>query len=525
MKKLIFLLLLICFSLVGCGEQTEDSKTNTPEPKTQTGEVQETPVEDVYAPADTLVSFSDENMSKVVTEATFDVSQYTNKANTYQIKPYQYFSDGVCLQRDAVNRIWGKASKTSYIAAEINGKVYYGTVTGQDFEIYLPKMSAGGPYELVLISELGRLTIKNVYIGEVFLLSGQSNMEWSVSGCGNILKDLYETDECVNDQIRMLNVGWFPQEAPTTEVANGWKWNGANKETIPSFSAVGYLFGKKMQEELGCPVGLIWAAIGGSHVEFWLSEENYNRVAEIYTPYNTSDVYMTPCMGYNGMLYPLTGLNVRGVLWYQGESNAFGTQQYYDQALSIFIEQCREMFDNEQLTFTVCELARYEGLPYEYSIVNEKINKVAKEDPYVVVARNLDMGDWFDIHPKDKRELGNRAACETLRVFFKKDYEAPIEVSSYSFNNDGTVTITLSSEAVLRNGTNGFEVYVNGGYSRKCTVSIEGNVITISAKGVITKVRYGYTCEMTDEIKNDVSKMVTIYDKNGLPLDLFIITA
>jgi UDPglucose--hexose-1-phosphate uridylyltransferase len=70
---------------------------------------------------------------------------------------------------------------------------------------------------------------------------------------------------------------------------------------------------------------------------------------------------MQPTLGFNGMIYPLTGLNVRGVVWYQGCSNAFGTQKYYDKALKIFIDQCREMFDNPQLSFTICELARYEN--------------------------------------------------------------------------------------------------------------------------------------------------------------------
>ena len=182
------------------------------------------------------------------------------------------------------------------------------------------------------------------------------------------------------------------------------------------------------------------------------------------------------------------------------------------------------MFDNDQLSFTICELARFNERPYEYSVVNEKINDVAKEDSYVVVARNLDLGDWFDIHPRDKREIGKRAADETLRVFFNKNKPEPIKVSEYTFNDDGTVTIILSSDAKLINGTNGFEVYVNNKYTYDCSVRIDGDTVTVTADGEITKVRYGYTSKMTSEIQNDVSKMVTVYDNNGLPLDLFLIS-
>ena len=519
MKKFLFIFLFIfCFILVGCDKPTPEV--------TPTPEVPQTPlpptVLDNYIPTDTTLSFSSENEDKVILEPTIDVRLYTQDAGT-DIKPYQLFSDGMCLQRDAVNRIWGKASKTKGIAAEINGKVYYGTVNGREWEIYLPKMMAGGPYELTIISESGRYTIKDVYIGEVFLCAGQSNMEWQPGHAGDVLKDLYSSADCINDNIRMLHIEYYPQAEPTTERANTSKWKGANQTTIKNFTAVGYLFGKQMEEELDCPVGLIATPVGGSNIEFWLSEENYNKVTEAYKPYINTDEYMQPCLGYNGMLYPLTGLNVRGVVWYQGCSNAFGTQKYYDIALEIFMNQCREMFGNEQLAFSICELARYEGNPGAYSIVNERINYVADKDPYVVVARNLDLGEWKDIHPKDKREIASRAAYETLRVFFKKDKAAPIDVEGYTFNADGSVTIDLTSNANLVNGKNGFEVYVNGKYSYNCNVTINGDKITVTADGEITKVRYGYTCDMTEEIMSDVSKMVTVYDSNGFPLDLFLI--
>ena len=539
MKK-ILLFLLVCFTLVGCG-QTEQQETpdemttgnvetggnsKTDGGNEETGGNGGTQTEEnPYVPTNSILSFSDKNADKVITESTFDVSQYTNEVGYNKIKPYQIFGNGMCLQRDAINRLWGKASSTKFIAAELNGKVYYGTVKSQDWEIYLPKMNAGGPYKLTLITEAGRYVINDVYIGEVFYLGGQSNMEWSVSGCGEVLKNLYSTPNCINDQIRMMGVPWNPQPEPTKEIANNFKWTGANQSSIRDFSAVGYIFGKHMQEELGCPVGLIWAAVGGSTIEYWLTQENYNKVKEIYTPYHgqPNESYMKACLGYNGMLYPLEGINIRGVLWYQGCSNVFGTQAYYDSALKIFMAQCREMFDNENLSFTACELARYNGLPFEYSIVNANINKVAKEDPYMVVARNLDLGEWNEIHPKDKREIGRRAAYETLRVFFKYDKPEPVKVVDYSFNFDGSVTIKLSSEAELVNGVNGFEVYVDGAYTYDCVVTINGDELTIRAGGEISKVRYGYTCLMNEQIKNDVSKMVTVYDKNGFPLDLFLI--
>ena len=485
---------------------------------------------DEYVPTNTPLSFSNDDADKVNTTPTFDITQHTNMT-TANVLPYGMFSSGMCLQSDAINRIWGTSTDVNYIAAQIGGNVYYGTVDNGNWEIYLPKMNAGGPYKLTIISDAGRITLTDVYIGEVFFLGGQSNMEWLVGHSGDVLKDLYSTPDCVNTQIRMVNMGWGYSSTPTSVAANQAHWVGANSNTISNYSAVGYIFGKQMQAELGCPIGLISAPIGGSSLEFWLSAENYVKVEELYQSYgieyyyDQENVVTHPSLGYNGLLYPLTGLNVRGVVWYQGESNAFGTVDYYDDALRIFMNQCREMFNNNaQLAFTICELARYEAYPHAYSVVNEGINNVASTDPYVAVARNLDQGDWFDIHPVDKYTVGQRAAYETLRVFFKVDKPAPVTVASHTFNVDGSVSIELSCAASLVNGTNGFEVCVNGEYTYDCNVSINGNTLTVTASGEITAVRYGYTCEMTDEIKNDVSKMVTVYDENGFPLDLFLIS-
>ena len=379
MKKRVFIIILTCIvfamgSVVGffvaksCGK---DSLGNQSGASQSSGEINGGDSSSGQEDSDngetnadyTTLSFSDKNANKVITEPTFDISKYTANASS-AIMEYKLFGSGMCLQRDAINRIWGNIYNATKIAVEFNGGVYYGSVIDNHFEVYLPKMKAGGPYTLTIISDLGRESFTNVYIGEVFLLSGQSNMEYKMYSSSYLI-EYYATDACNNDQIRLFQVGWnTPSEPDEYSIAiNGASWRGAARNTIKEFTAVGYLFGKQMQEELGCPVGLISNPVGGSSIEFWLSDANYNLVQESYTTYTDGSIIMTPSLGYNGMLYPLRGLNLRGVVWYQGESNAFGTQEYYDIALNVFINQLREMFDNEQLIFTACELARYEGLP------------------------------------------------------------------------------------------------------------------------------------------------------------------
>ena len=538
-------LFLIAFVLISCNktnrvtkvpeenptptvEETQSEPTPTPEPTdveipTETKET-EIDVLEGYTPSESKYTFSSENLEKVNMNPTFDITQYTGNAGA-AIQPYQLFAEGMCLQRDAVNHLWGIAYDTQHIAIKINNKVYYGTVENDEWHVYLPMMNAGGPYKMEIITEVGTKVINDVYIGEVYLFAGQSNMEWQIWISGNKMESLYLDPNVKNDKIRLLHIASptsNPKNDPSLLLASPITWKGAEKESVRTFSAIAYVFGKKLQEELDCPVGLISTALGGTIIEHWLSESNYELVSQRYKPIIDSKQYtQTPSIGYNGVLYPLKGYTMRGVVWYQGCANTFGTEVYYNLPLETFIKQCREDYNNENLTFTLCELARYMQDPMAYSTINEKLHAVAKRDERVVVIRNLDLGNWFDIHPVEKRDIGTRAIDETLRVFFNKDFAAPVTVESYKFNEDGTVTIVLSKNVELRNGTNGFEVYDGKNYTYDCNVTVNGNVLTVSADFVIKRVRYGYTCEMTNEIKNDVSKMVTVYDLNGMPLDLF----
>lgn len=505
------LILVLSLCLISCS-------TNEPSER-------ETDILEGYVPSSSLVSIPTTNLEKVNVKSTFDISSHTNDG-TDKVYPYSVFGNGVCIQRDAVNHIWGWADGAANIAISFRDRVYYGSVDAEgNWSVYLPMMTAGGPYEMTIISDVGRITLTDVYVGEVYLLCGQSNMEWKTIWSGNTMADLFaDPKACLNEEIRFLNLAANHSRVPVKRFPSGSDWDYARAESIKYFSAIGYLFGKQMQEELGCPVGLVSTAVGGSVIEYWLSDANYKRVKEQYTPITSTDPLFTPSLGYNGLIYPLSGLTFRGCLWYQGCSNTIGTQAKYDIALEILIEQFREEFNNPNMTFTLFELARFNQNLLGYSIINERINVVAKKDPYVIKVLNLDLGEWDNIHPQDKKVIAKRGTDETLKNFYGITNKpcAP-EIESYTFNEDGTVTIVLTEEVDLVNGNASFEVFTNIGYVENCNVFVNGNVLTISSDVEFTKVRYGYRVTVTDEMKQDVSKIVSVYDKEGLPLDLFII--
>lgn len=432
----------------------------------------------------------------------------------------------MCLQRDSVNHIYGFANFASKVAIKINNKIYYGYVDeNYCFHVYLPMFNAGGPYKMEIITDVGRKIINDVYIGEVYLCAGQSNMEMTLSQCGEIMANYYNNSNVNNDKIRLLKMDYNPQYTPTASFKGNINWVGANQYSVKSFSAVAYVFGKQLQEKLDCPVGLILSCKSGSILEHWLSEKTYEDICKIYNPVtNTSTNQLTPCLGYNGMFYPLKGYTMRGAIWYQGCANAYGTENYYLFGLQALVNQCREDFNNENFTFTVCQLARYQENPLAYSIINENINSLAKIEEKIAVARNLDLGEWYDIHPKEKSTLAIRAANETLRLFYNENIKAPIYIESYAFNEDNSVTIVLSEDVILKNNANGFEIFDGKSFRTDMQVSSHKNIITIKTTYPIRSIRYGYVCKMTDEIIQDVSKMVSVYDNSGMPLDLFQIT-
>ena len=417
---------------------------------------------DGYEKSCAVTEFPSDDLSKVSLKPTFDISDCVYDAENI-IVPYQLFGDGMCLQRDAVNKIWGTIENlegNKHIAATFRGRTYYGTVKNDNWEIYLPNMTAGGPFEMTLICDWGTKTIKDVYVGEVYLLSGQSNMEWKVGWSEDILADLYADEAaCHNDNIRMLSLGGKFRGEPTKTLETPPVWNGANASSIPNFSAVGYIFGKRLQESLDCPIGLVCTAIGGSIIESWMDDETYSEYKENNkTACDDSVIWKMPNQGFNGMIYPLEGFNFRGVCWYQGCSNIYGTEGNHDKALKSLISCWRKFFNNPQLTFSISELARFHENTIAYSTINEKIGIVAREDKLVCNAVNLDQGDWADIHPRDKHVIGTRLANETLRCFFGKNENAAPKVVSCEIVSDKEVRLFMNENVVLKNGANGFEV-------------------------------------------------------------------
>ncbi len=450
------------------------------------------------------------NLDKVIT----DVSLATGtQAEDASIIPHGTVTSGMVLQRRCVNCLTGTTAGTS-IAAEFQGTLYGGTVKDGKFEIYLPPAEAGGPYGLTLYTESGKKTLTDIYVGEVFLLSGQSNMAFTVSG------SKYGTGkeiEPLGDRvIQTYLVPWVQSAYPRQNVDA--QWAGANDPGWENFSSVGYLFGLKMYDELQVPIGLVQAAVGGSPLSYWLPREELMTLQAVQPVFITD---MDACAGYNGMIHPLLNLRFRGVLWYQGETNA-GLPNAYAGELKFMIETWRALFNDFDLAFTIIELPRYKDIPEAWAKIRQAQQQVAEEMDYVCMSVSIDLGDMQDIHPTDKTVISARAAERTLEAFFGKDFEDhPAVVSAECTGNQVILTLDNAQGLMARNGSNGFQYSPDGTrFYPVESISVSGNQITVTAKEDIQVLRYGYTISFGDSATDlDPARHVTVFNGAGLPLD------
>ena len=447
------------------------------------------------------------NLDKVVEDASFPIG---NQKNSNAIKLHGTITSGMVMQRRCVNCLTGTTTD-SKIAAVWNGKTYIGTVTDGQFAIYLPPAEAGGPYTLTIYTENSKKALTNIYVGEVFLLTGQSNMQFTVGQAEEGTGKPYE-----EPGDRVVRNFMVPQGTASEPQANtSASWSGRK-----GGSAIGYLFGLELYDILKVPIGLVRAATGGTSLSYWLPQEAYDALSA------EKDVYITPgkqvCGGYNAMIAPLLNMRFRGVIWYQGEGNSVSPSGY-DTELTSLISAYRKAFNDPNLTFTVIELPKYEENPEGWAHIRQAQQNVARTVENVCLAVNIDQGDMKDIHPADKTVISKRTAQVTLEAFFGMDYANPPMVLKAEKIADNQVVLTLKNAEglVAKNGVNGFQFSKDGSkFLDVSDVTVNGNTVTITASEEIQVLRYGWTIAFSGKtVHNTPSKQVTIYNSDGLPLD------
>jgi sialate O-acetylesterase len=409
------------------------------------------------------------------------------------------------LQRDVPLPIWGWADPDEEITLLIDDHKVIGKADAEGkWLVKLPALKADGkPHELTIKGK-NEIKLTDILIGEVWVGSGQSNMEWSVAGSEGAKEAIAAAK---HPQIRLFHVPRVKADTPAPEIvlqpkqAGDAKWKLCSPETIPHFSGVLYFFGLKLHKDLDVPIGLINDSWGGSPIEAWIAGEKQSGVM------------------HNGMIAPIQPFAIRGVVWYQGESNVGNGMAYYDK-MKALVEGWRKAW-GRNMPFYFVQIAPFtyggkeELLPalWEAQVASLKI-------PHTGMAVITDLvPNVRDIHPNKKKEVGDRLALWALaKDYGKKDivYSGPLYKGMKVNGNKIQLTFAhLGGGLQSRDGKplSEFEIAGDDGKFVPAEAAVEGESVVVSAKGVDspTQVRFGWR-----KIANP-----NLMNKEGLPASPF----
>lgn len=393
------------------------------------------------------------------------------------------FGDHMVLQQGRPIPVWGRASAGEEITVSLaeQKKTVLADAAGR-WRIILESMLAGGPYELTIAGKAETLCFEDVQVGEVWLCSGQSNMDMTVARedrywCG-VMNEEAEVAAANWPAIRVFDVP-FRTSDEVLEEAEGC-WEVCSPQTVGHFSAAAYFFAREIHKDLNIPVGLLTTAYGASTAEAWLSRgaleaetelhfllEEYARKCQEFdsgaaqkkyeedlarwkeeaakaesagqkpprkpaAPKNPHLDQHSPCVLYNAMVAPLAPYAVRGVLWYQGESN-IPTAHVYDRIMETLIADWRKTWGRGDLPFLYVQLAGY-GKPPSGPCQSGGTARVRhaqaknRNIPYTAMVSAVDIGESGNIHPKNKQEVGRRLALAARALAYGEavEYSGPV---------------------------------------------------------------------------------------------------
>lgn len=427
-------------------------------------------------------------------------------------------SDNMVLQQNSRVNLWGWSAPDEKIVVTTswNSRVDSVTATGDArWKITVPTPAAGGPYTIIL-KGYNTIELKNIMIGEVWVCSGQSNMEWSYwNGLPQIEEDLPNS---ANSNIRFFNIPKTTSLYPQDNCAATWQ--ECNPETLKGFSAVGYYFGRQLQKELNVPIGLVNANWGGTPAEVWTPEESIENnpvLKEAAKKIGEARWWPNlPGRAYNAMIAPITSFNIAGVIWYQGESNA-GTASTYDELMRTMIGNWRSEWKKE-FPFYYVQIA-----PYTYG--NKNVGALLRESqtktmtyPHTGMVVITDLVDNVkDIHPKNKRDVGKRLAAWALSETYEREgitYKSPTYKEMAVTKNRAVVYFNdVPGGLKLKDGDKqATEFYIAGSDQNfyPADVKIEGDHVILSNKLVKAPVavRFGFSN----------TAMPNLFSKEGLPV-------
>ena len=480
-----------------------------------------------------------------------------------EVKLPAIVSDNMVLQQEVPANVWGWAEPGERVTVKFAGKSASATA-GADgkWKTKLEGLDAGKTGDLT-ISGGNTITIHNVAVGEVWVCSGQSNMEMTVN---RTLKPEEEAGAANYPMLRMFTVTKKPAAEPQSDCVG--KWEVCTPETVPLFSAAGYFFARQLHATLKQPIGMIHTSWGGTPAEFWTPKPilardadfkgaltgweqkvaNYPKAKEAYDQAMVKwkeeaqqakdagkpappqprapqggDAFGSPGCLFNGMISPIVNYTIRGAIWYQGEANAGNAKGYY-KLFPTMIMSWRALWGAE-FPFLFVQLANFNarhipptGQPEDSQWAELRESQLnTLELPHTGMAVAIDIGEGEDIHPKNKQEVGRRLALAAEATVYFQEHEFSGPIFSGAQIEDGKMRLNFRNAEGMNAGDGGkLKGFAIAGEDRKfvwADTEIDGDHIVVSSPDVPhpVAVRYGWADNPT----------VNLVNATGLPASPF----
>jgi sialate O-acetylesterase len=446
-----------------------------------------------------------------------------------EVKLPNVFGSHMVLQQEQPIRVFGWADAGEEVTVELAGQSAKTKADSKGkWRVELPAMKADGKPQTLTVKASNTIEITDILLGEVWICSGQSNMEWRVAGTMNAKEEAAAADY---PNIRLYDVRGHINKPQPQDDAPG-QWQICTPKTVGGFSAVGYFFGRKLNQDLKVPIGLIGSNWGGTRIEPWVPTVGFDAVEEL------KGKKLNGATGiYNGMIHPLKPISVRGAIWYQGESNGGEGESYYHK-MQALIKGWRSVFENDKLAFGFVQLADF-GTPNKNPAGGDgwaKLREAQRKSltiPHTGMAVITDIGAAKDIHPRNKQDVGDRLARWAEADVYGKDIvgSGPLfkalkidgNKAVLSFDHVGGGLIVgkkdrnkpLSDVEVVKDGK--LAHFAIAGEDKKwhwAEAVIDGDTVVVTSPNVAkpVAVRYAYTINPAG---------ANLYNKEGLPASPF----
>jgi sialate O-acetylesterase len=466
-------------------------------------------------------------------------------------------SSHMVLQRDKPIHIWGWSDPGEKVSVTFHG--ISRAVTGDSlgsWSLFLSPESSGGPYQMTVTGS-NKIVLDDVLVGDVWFASGQSNMEFPLKGFGGapLKNSAEEIAHAGQPQIRLLHI---PQKAADFPLRNSAaSWTVCTPETAANFSAVAYFFGREIAARERVPVGLIDSTWGGTVAEAWTSLEAISADAALMPVFATRAHMMqaqgdmaailarekredaaakqagqappdhtwhpapeswAPAALFNGMVAPVTPYAIKGVIWYQGESNSrLAWAPMYAKIFPALIEDWRAQWHEGDFPFLFVQISSFTSNATEAWAVIREAQRRSLSVANTAMAVTIDIGDPANVHPPDKQTVGARLALAARAVAYGEnvEYSGPLYRQAAPDGDGIRIWFDHTTRGLVAQGgaLQGFEIAGEDGRFVNATARIDGETVVASSEQIASPkyVRYGWANAPT----------VNLFNADGLPASPF----